>query len=229
MLFEFENDRLKKEAAVRVPLRAITAAILEVDSKYSTFLDSGDRDKRIELVRDGIEEICVRQAAINDLPAEQVIPAVLEHLASDSGDSIYEGIENSTVTAPKKVDLFEPIGGGDRTKWEEVPTNADGQREKFENLDVKETQKLLQGDTAPGKKSKIEHQDFEYGGFVDEAGKPGSLVGTRHDAEEFDPNDQGKHKDKYEMVGGEAGGQTNPESHKNIDKDNSDAKEVNPR
>ena len=230
MFFEHLDDQLKKEAATKVPVRAITAAILEAEEKFESFLSSGDRNQRLAFVSDQIEEICIRTASEAGIDAEIVTPRVMEHLAADMTDEIYQGIAGSEVNAPKAISPSEAIGGGEETEWKKVPHNEEGQKERYKNRDVKEKQKEWHGDrqiTTSFKQSASENQTIEYGGKVDDHSRPGSNKGTRYDADPFDPNKQNKnHKGKgYEMVGGEAGGDTNPESHK---KDKGNAEEIDP-
>jgi hypothetical protein len=225
MFFEHLDDQLKKEAATKVPVRVITAAILEAEQKFESFLSSGDRNQRLAFVSDQIEEICIRTASEAGIDAEIVTPRVMEHLAADMTDEIYQGIAGSEVNAPKAISPSEAIGGGPEAIQPGQPA-PQGYENRYKNIDVKDKQEEWHKEN---RLSKSENQDFEYGGKVDDQSRPGSNKGTRYDADSFDPNEQGKdHKDKgYKMVGGEAGGDTNPESHKNIDTGN--AKKVNPR
>jgi hypothetical protein len=144
MFFEHLDDQLKKEAATRVPVRAITAAILEAEQKFGSFL-SENREERLAFVTDQIEEICIRQASAAGLSSETVIPHVMEHLAS-SEDIIYVGIEDSEVTAPLTISPSESIGGGEETEWKKVPHNEEGQKERYKNRDVEDKQNEWHGD-----------------------------------------------------------------------------------
>jgi len=224
MFFEHLDDQLKKEAATKVPVRAITAAILEAEEKFESFLSSGDRNQRLAFVSDQIEEICIRTASEAGIDAEIVTPRVMEHLAADMTDEIYQGIAGSEVNAPKAISPSEAIGGGPEAIQPGQPAPK-GYENRYKNRDVEDKQKEWHKEN---RLSKSENQDFEYGGKVDDQSRPGSNKGTRYDADSFDPNEQDKdHKGEgYKMVGGEAGGDTNPESHK---KDKGNAKEINPR
>jgi hypothetical protein len=147
----------------------------------------------------------------------------MEHLAADMTDEIYQGIAGSEVNAPKAISPSEAIGGGPEATQPGQPAPK-GYENRYKNIDVEDKQKEWHKEN---RLSKSENQDFEYGGKVDDQSRPGSNKGTRYDADSFDPNEQDKdHKGEgYKMVGGEAGGDTNPESHK---KDKGNAKEIDP-
>lgn len=106
MLFEWMEDGLQKEAANKVPLKAIMAASLEFDERFAKFANNPER---LEFAKADIVAMCHRVASEFGVDGDVVADHLLKRLAAP--------MTEVETTDPKRVDIKTTIGGEEGNKY----------------------------------------------------------------------------------------------------------------
>lgn len=106
MLFEWMEDGLQKEAANKVPLKAIMAASLEFDERFAKFANNPER---LEFAKADIVAMCHRVASEFGVDGDVVADHLLKRLAAP--------MTEVETTDPKRVDINTTIGGEEGNKY----------------------------------------------------------------------------------------------------------------
>lgn len=120
MLFESMDYHMRKEAEVRVPLKAIAAATVECERRYGSFL-SKDPELRFGFLSDDIKKVADSYASQFGADPATVLEGVIANLKeADYGFPVQD-------SNPKSVDVETGIGGaeGDKYKYVDVEQTHD--------------------------------------------------------------------------------------------------------